>query len=189
MKKTSMVKRSIDEFREALMAGIEGIVRASEIYVEAIDDDPRAADSFREELSEWVPASAWAQFEAVGRKWMHPRLIMGGMTDRKKASLIKKLPYSMQDRVFKKHRFDLLLPGGDHIKVDMMESTAKQAEQLCNGTAIRSLSEQKAWLEARAVLDDEKPELLPYTICGGKVSFRRGVTMNRSELKRLLQEM
>lgn len=184
------IKSRISEFRNALQAGIQGIVKAAEIYVEALDDDPRNADKFREEFADWVPASAWAQFEAVGRKWMHPRLLMGGVADRRKSTHIKKLPYSMQERVFNGERFQLLTSGGDTLEVDLMEATPQQVEQLCNGSSIRTLSEQRAWLEAETLAESgEDAEVLPYTVSNGKVVFRRGCILNRPELKRLLQEM
>jgi len=137
------------EFRTALQAGIDGIVRASEIYVAALDEDPRNADTFRAKFAEWVPAAAWAQFEAVGRKWMHPRLLMGGVSDPKKSKCIKRLPYSTQERIFKRDRFQLLTADGDTLEVDLLEATASQAEQLCGDANMRTLAEQKAWLEAR----------------------------------------
>jgi hypothetical protein len=184
------VSSKVEEFRTALQEGIGGIVKASEIYVAAIDENPRNADAFRDAFSEWVPASAWSQFEAVGRKWMHPRMLMGGVADKKKATIIKRLPYSMQDRVFKKDRFPLLTVDGDTLQVDVLEATASQAEQLFNGPNLRSLGEQRAWLESRKVAQkDEIAEMLPYVITDGKVTFRRGCVLNRSELRRLLQEM
>lgn len=186
---TSIVKQRVADFREALLAGIDGIVRASEIYVAAIDEDPQAAEMFSDQCADWVPASAWGQFEAVGRKWMHPRLIMGGMADRKKASHIKRLPYSLQERVFKRERFPLLVSNGETINVDMMEATADQVAQLCDGSTIRTPSAQRAYIEAQSVYVSEHTEPMPYTIRDGHVSFRRGVTMTRGEVKRLLQEM
>ena len=180
----------LKEFRTHFMSGIEGIVKAGEIYVEAIDDDPCNADKFKDEFADWLPSSAWSQFEAIGRKWMHPRLIMGGMADKKKTRLVKRLPYSTQERVFKRERFALLISGGDTLNVDMMEATPEQVEQLCDGSSLRNIAQQKAWLESRAVEKaDEAPELMPYTINGGKVSFRRGVTLTRAELKRLIVEV
>ena len=191
MSKELTIASKIAEFKTALQDGINGIVRASEIYVSALDENPRNADRFREEFAEWVPVSAWSQFEAVGRKWMHPRLLLGGVSDRKKAGLIKRLPYSMQERVFQRERFPLLTNAGEVLKLDIMEATSEQAEQLCNGTTIRNLSEQKAWIEAKSVeyAQREPEEVLPYTVNGGRVTFRRGCILNRSEIKRLLQEM
>jgi hypothetical protein len=181
----------IADFREALQSGIEGIVRAAEIYVAALDADPRDADRFRDEFAEWVPAAAWSQFEAVGRKWMHPRLLMGGVSDRKKSAIIKKLPYSTQERVFKRERFQLLTASGEKLEVDILEATPEQAEQLCNGTSIRSLSEQRVWIESQVVKEraEEPEDSLPYTVTDGRVTFRRRCVLSRAELKRLLLEM
>lgn len=182
--------KAIAEFKAALQQGIDGIVKASEIYVKALDENPKAGDVFRENLGDMVPASAWAQFEAVGRKWMHPRLLLGGVSDPKKASRIKRLPYSLQERVFNRERFTILTQGGDRMEIDMLEGTAEQVEQLCNGTSIRNVSEQKAWIESRkAAVPADEVEPLPYTVTDGRVSFRRGCVMNRAEVKRLLQEM
>jgi hypothetical protein len=190
MGKDVTILSRIADFREALQNGINGIVKAAEIYVAAVDADPRDADRFREEFAEWVPASAWSQFEAVGRKWMHPRLLMGGVADRKKSTLIKRLPYSTQERVFKRERFDLLISNGEKLKVDIMEATPEQAEQLCNGSTIRTLSEQKAWLESRVVQDKSEPaEVMPYTISDGRAHFRKNTILTKQEVKRVLMEM
>lgn len=180
----------MESFRAALQSGIEGIVRASEIYVAALDEDPRNADRFRDEFSELVPVAAWAQFEAVGRKWMHPRLLLGGVADRKKAAMIKRMPYSMQERVFKHERFPLLTERGETLELDIMEATTEQAEQLCERGTIRTLSEQRAWMESRQTYESrEEVDGLPYVVQGKKVLFRRGCVMSRAELRRLVEGM
>ena len=177
------------EFKAAFTQGIEGIVKAAEIYVAALDEDPRNADKFRDAFSDMLPPSAWGQLESVGRKVMHPRLLMGGVCDRKKSTFIKRLAYSMQERVFNRERFKLLTEDGQTLEVDLMEATPEQCEQLCDGSGIRNLSAQKAWMEARKVHASEPCEVLPYTISGDRVTFRRGCVLTRAEMKRLLTEM
>ena len=191
------IESMITAFSEALAAGLDGIVKAGEIYVEALDESWENASKFQKAFEDKLPASAWKQFEAVGRKWMHPRLIMGGMTDRRKANKVKKLTYGTQERVFNREKFPLLIAGGDSLETDLMEATPEQVAQLCDGSNIRSLSAQKAWLEERALRREERAfreqhkqtETLPYVIGKGKVVFRRGTTLTRPEIKRLLQEM
>ena len=187
-----ILKTKIEEFREALTAGMDGIVRASEIYVDALDDDPRNADKFQSVFADWVPASAWKQFEAVGRKWMHPKLFMGGMSNRRKAHMGKALPYSLQERIFSGERFPLLVGGGDVMQVTVMDATLDQVGQLFAQDGLRGLPGQKSWLEEIALVGETEaatPEVMPYVIHGGSVTFRKGVRMTRAELKRLLQEM
>ena len=191
------IESKITAFSEALAAGLDGIVKASEIYVAALDESWENASKFQSAFEDKLPASAWKQFEAVGRKWMHPRLIMGGMTDRRKANKVKKLTYSTQERIFNRGKFPLLIAGGDSLEIDLMEATHDQVAQICDGSQIRSLSAQKAWLEERALQREERAarkqhkqtETLPYVIGKGRVVFRRGTALTRAEIKRLLQEM
>jgi len=190
MTKEITIRSRLAEFKDAFQAGIDGIVKASEIYVAALDDNPKNADTFRDEFADYIPSSAWSGFEAVGRKWMHPRLLMGGVADRKKNNVIKKLAYNTQERIFSHERFDLLTSDGDKLSVDLLEVTPEQAEQLCDGIRIRNLSEQRAWLESqKAKKASDEAEILPYVVSGGKVTFRRGVSLTRAEMKRLIQEM
>ena len=99
----------MSHFREAITTGINGFVRAGEIYVLAIDQDSTNAERMQLEFSDIVPSKAWKQFEAIGRKWMHPKLILGGMSDAKKTNIVKRLPYSLQNRVFEGEKFELLI--------------------------------------------------------------------------------
>jgi hypothetical protein len=182
--------KAIDEFRKAFNEGLQGIVRACEIYVEAIDDDPRNAEKFKDEFENCIPVRAWSKFEAVGRKWLHPNLLMGGMVDRRKTNMVKRLPYSMQERIFNHERFPFLCVDGDTLQIDITEATPEQVEQLCDGSVIRSISAQRAFIESKKVAEsDGKPDVMPYTISGGRVTIRRLATFTRAELKRILQEM
>lgn len=120
---------------------------------------------------------------------MHPKLLMGG--GGRYSSHIKRLPYSDQEQIFDGKRYDLLTSDGDKLRVDVRQITPEQAEQMFDRSHIRSISEQKAWLESRKKQPQKTDiaETMPYTINSGKVFFRRGVELTRSELKRLLQEM
>lgn len=184
-----LVKRDyVTEFREAFSVGIDNIVKASAIYVAAIDENPHNAAAFREAFADTIPDSAWGSFEAVGRKWMHPKLLLGA--GGRYSGRIKRLPYSVQDSIFSGQRFDLLTTTGDTLKVDVRECTPEQVDQLIDGNSIRNLSSQRAWMEARAAAPAPVDvEQLPYTIAGGKIIFRRGVVMTKRELTRIIKEM
>jgi hypothetical protein len=186
-----LTESAIEKFRDAFARGIAGIVEAGEIYVKAIDADASAADTFRERFSDCLPASAWTGFEAVGRKWMHPKLMLGGMADRKTAARVKLLPYSMQTRVFNKERFDLLLLDGQVLKVSPLDCTPEQSEQLFDGPVIRDVSAQRAYLETTTRKAKAMPEAepLPYVISGGRITFRKTTSMSKSEMKRIIQGM
>jgi hypothetical protein len=183
---TKPVKVFVKEFRDALTQGIEGFTRAGEVYVEAVDANPKHGEVFREEFEGQVSASSWALFEKVGRKCLHPQLIVGGGPN---ANKIRRLPYSVQERVFAGERFELLVSGGEHILVDVREATKEQAEQLVGDDHIRTLSEQRAWMEAQKTLAEAEPEVMPYVIAGGTVTFRKGVKLTKQEVRRILAEI
>jgi hypothetical protein len=184
--KVQTTRDYLTEFRDAFNAGINNIVKAASIYVEAIDHNPLLADRFVDEFSETVPATAWAGFEAVGRKWMHPRLLMGG--GGRYSNKIKRLPYSTQERIFEGGRFDLLTSGGDTLKIDIREATPAQVEQLLDGSHVRTPSEQRAYIESQSMGKDEA-DPMPYTVSDGRVTFRRGTVLTKNEVRRLLVEM
>ena len=183
------IKTALRDFRTALTAGIDGFVKAGEIYVQAVDDNSRNADLFRDEFKDLVPCKTWGMLEQIGRKNMHPRLMLGGMADAKKNAAVKRLPFSTQERVFNRERFQFLTASGDTLELDMMEATADQVQQLCDGSTIRNLSAQKAYLTAMAVDKTELPEIKPpWSPCSGGVVINKAGRYTRQELKRMLQE-
>ena len=46
----------ISQFREAITTGINGFVRAGELYVKAIDQDPKNAERMQLEFADIVPS-------------------------------------------------------------------------------------------------------------------------------------
>jgi hypothetical protein len=184
-------KEWIELFREAFAAGVEGIQRAGEIYVQAVADDKRNEDRFREEFADAIPPSIWAKLYAVGHKLLHPRLLVGGMKDTRRAAFVSRLPYGLQERVLAHERFPLLLAGGDTLQVDVTEASPEQLEQMFDGGAVRSPGAQRVWMEARKAKGEkgETPQSMPYTIHKHIVTFRRGVSMSKAEVRALLASM
>jgi len=186
-----VITQELSKFQDAFTRGLEGITEASKIYVDAIDDNPENSEKFREYFADSIPSSTWSSFEAIGRKWMHPRLLIGGMSDRAKAMLVKRLPYDEQSNIMEKRkRYPLLLIGGDTLEVSVQDATLEQVGQLIDGSTIRNLAAQKAFLEqAKTTKAIKESEPLPYTLSDGRITFRRSVTLTKAELRRILAEM
>ncbi len=182
-------EKILTDFKQALHEGINGFMKAGEVYVKAIEKDYTYGERLKEEFADMVPAKAWNQLEALGRKWIHPKLVLGGMSDPKKTNLVKRLPYSVQNKIFNSERFQLLVSGGDYLEVNFFDATYEQCKQLCGDGFMRSLSEQKSWLEQQKVKQEIKPEELPYHIIGGKITFRKNVSLTRAEMKQLLSQL
>jgi|TARA_R100001530_G_scaffold124803_1_gene93106 hypothetical protein len=179
-------RQYITAFEKVFAKALEGFVEAAKIYVEAIEANPANAQQFKAHFADSIPSRAWGDFEAVGRGWKHPRLVMG--TGGRYAHKIARLPMSQQERVFKRGLFDVVTPKGKVKQVEIMEATPEQVEQILDGGHVRDVSEQKAYVEAKAV-SGPTAELMPYTIYKGRVTFRRGVTMTIAEVKRLEEEL
>lgn len=182
-----IVRDYIEEFKKVFSDGINSVVKASQIYVEAIDEDSSLKQKFISSCEDFIPSSAWSGFEAVGRKWLHPKLLMGG--GGKYAGKIKKLAYSDQEAIFSGKRFDMFVANGSILKVDIRQIEPSQVDQLLDGGKIRSLQEQKAYIESRKQVLPIEPDLMPYVISGGMVIFKKDVKLNKQDIRRILQEM
>lgn len=177
-------------FRDALDTARDGLAKAAEIYVAAIDEVPERAQEFRAALP-YIPERVWGQFEAIGRKQVDPRLLLGdGGPHRER---IKRLPYTAQKRVLEGEPVELLVGESDVLKADVRALTQDQAAQVFAGDHIRTPAEQKTWLldqekKARLVKGDPV-ESMPYVIQGNKVTFKKNLTMTVRELRDLIQVM
>jgi len=177
-------------FREALDNAREGLAKAAEIYVQAIDEDPERSKEFRLALP-YIPERVWGQFEAIGRHRIDPRLLFGdGGPHRER---IKRLPYTVQRQVLQGQPVELLVNESDVLLADARTLTQQQAAQVFANDHVRTPAEQKAWLldqQRRTNLTKgDSAETLPYLIQGNKVTFRKNLTMTLRELKDLIQIM
>ena len=116
------------EIKKAMMDALKdttnAYVKFATIYVEAIDEDAKNADKIKQAFKPKIAPDKWAQIEAVGRKWMHPAIALGeaGVN----AGAIRRLPYSLQERVMQGERFPMLTSGGElPLMVDIKEIEGK----------------------------------------------------------------
>jgi hypothetical protein len=184
-----MVKRDyVAEFKAAYGSALDSVKKMAEIYVEALDEDLKNKDRFIKECS-FAPANLWIELEAVGRKWKHPKMVLGNINN---SSLIKVLPYSDQERLISGERVEMLTPSGV-LMVNIADATPAQASQIIDkaNRKIRDVAAQRLYIEANSkplVVDVESVEM-PYTISGGKVHFRKGVTLTRKEIAVIFREI
>lgn len=113
-------------------------------YVEAIDKDPTFRDYLADEAPE-VSGSVWRTLEKVGRGSLDARIAAGGCPYGNK---LRRLPISEQRRAIE-NPLPLLTVGGDTLQVSLDAMLPKQADQMFAAQHIRSLPEQRAWIEAQ----------------------------------------
>jgi hypothetical protein len=186
--KNELIKSAIESFKECFENGISNIVKACNAYVNAIDSDPNASEEFKKAFP-LISEGAWASFEAVGRKIIHHRLLFG---DNPAFNKLKKLPYSQQEKAIEQG-IEILVNGGDILKVKPENMTAFQRKQAFIDDRIRSIPEQKAYLESIKIMESKTVRVeMPYEIKGQKVVFPahdRPVEFTRQELARILAEI
>lgn len=147
------VQEAVEGFRTSFLGGLEQIQNACRIYVEALDRFPDAYNAFTEAFRGEIPEEAWARFALVGRQLMHPKLLWSGPRIRKAVAL---LPLPQQKKVMEEG-VDLLLEGGDSLKVLPCNMTKPQLQQVFGAEKIRGLPEQRAWLESRRTFGKKEP--------------------------------
>lgn len=138
-----------EDFKTRIVGSISSaenaIHAAAAAYMEAITKDPSFKDWIAEEVPQ-VSGGTWRTLEMVGRGQLDARIAAGGCPYGNK---LRRLPMSEQ-----KHALDgtipLLTAGGDTLQVRLDALMPKQADQVFAPGHIRSLAEQKAWLEDRA---------------------------------------
>ena len=149
----------------------------------AIDENPNNHARFAESCPT-VPASAWSGFEAVGRGWMDFRLLLNGGTATR---TLRKLPRSQQTAALD-NGVELLVNAGETLLVKVEDLSPKQAKQAFAGDHVRSLGEQRAYLENQ--YDPPSKEYRPsYEIRRGILHINAATRMTRKDVARILLEM
>lgn len=189
-----MIQQSTyNEFQKALNAGLEGIQKAANIYVTTIDKDPTAKKEFAERFHDQITSATWRALEMVGRKQLHPRLLISGVPH---GRYLKRLSYSDQERVLSGERFNCLLPNGDTLLVDLRTVDSQTADQMFNYDRVRDLDEQKLYMEQHLRIEKLRtkrptaPEL-PYEFKnrGKTVLFTRQCELTKKEIESIWKSM
>lgn len=179
----------VKEFREAFTGFLIGIEKAAKIYIDAIDQDPNYANIFEQEFGQMIPRGAWKKLEQIGRRTLHPKLLMGLVPLHN--GIISRLPYAMQEKIVSGHKFELLTADNDVLKVDIMTMTSRQAKQLFAKDHVRTKPEQKAYMVEEALLaaSQQVDQFVPYEIRKHDVYFKGNTILTFDELKRLALQL
>ena len=189
MKRSNSITKSVNQFAELIRKGWECWVKAGEIYVEAIEADPEFAERVLAAVPELTP-SILRKFEMLGRQQLHPRLLLMDGPGVKK---LRAMPYSTQA----KHLADpiemLVIRGEetDTLMVDVKELSTEAARQVFASDHVRSLPEQRSYIEASRALSVGEPKdyETPWEVKRGKVYFNRTCTLTRQEMAAILASM
>jgi hypothetical protein len=190
MKTMTLTTRNekIEAFIQLFREGVEAWVKAGEILVTLVEEDPKAYD----ELIKACPtlnAGVLTRFEQMGRKQLHPQLLLGSSAGFAK---LKRLPYSMQQR-YLEEPIPLVIEtahGTDKLLVKARDMSPEQANQVFSGSRIRSEGEQKAYLAQKEseVPKHKGPAITLWSKKGGKIYFNPDVGFTPSDIAAILAQ-
>jgi hypothetical protein len=174
------------EIAEAIVKGVNSWMHAGELIKTAIDEQGETSKSISEAIN--IPVRVIGQLEKIGRKLIRPDLLMAGYPA---ALALMRLPYSLQSSAIE-DGVDLLVHEADSMKVKAENLTHDQVKQVFDGSNVRSLAGQKAYLEdlrIKASLNAIPDVTAPYQIKGNKVLISSACSLTQKDLLRMLQEI
>jgi hypothetical protein len=191
--KTTLTKnqktQKIQEFASLCQQGIDAWVKAGEILVELVEDDPHVFDKIIE-ADPRMNAGILGRFEQMGRKVLHPQLVLSDAPGYEK---LAEMPYSVQER-FLSEPVSLVVETGngtDILLVAARNLTQHQTRQVFGKGRIRTEGEQRAWLmDQRSRKAKPAGSNIPaWTIRGGRVYFSEGATLSAGELATIITQL
>ena len=182
-------KKQIEKFIELFQTGVNAWIKAGEMLVEMVEDDPHVYDYIIQRCPT-LNAGILGRFEQMGRKTLHPQLLLSASPGFDK---LRKLPFSMQERYIKEPVPIIVHTdqGTDVLLVEAKNMTKEQANQVFAPGRIRTEGEQKAWLMQQRSLA-AKPvggNVSPWTIRGGRVVFQQGASLSAGELATIITQL
>lgn len=176
------------KFKEAMVEGLNGIIRAAQIYVALIDQHPDLEDSFKQECKGFIPDGIWGKMEKVGRGHLHPRLMLGSFNSLAKSHAVSRLPIELQEAAIHGERFDMVIDG-QPVKASIEEAPAEAVNRMCASGGPRKIEQQIEL--AKAEKETSKTIESGFSIIDGgrHVLFKRNTTMNKKQLLALAKGM
>ena len=182
----SKANQFIDLFRQ----GVEAWIKAGEILVELVENEPHAYDYIIQKCPN-LNAGILGRFEQMGRKILHPQLLLTASPGFAK---LQKLPMSMQERYIEEP-IPLIVhtnEGTDVLLVKAKDMTKEQASQVFANNRLRTEGEQKAYLmqlRSMAARPVNTGNVAPWSIKSGRVVFQQGATLSAGELGMIIAQL
>jgi len=177
------VNSAVDRFYALVGEGIESIKKAAKIYVDCIDKFPESRGLFAERRREYGTMT-WSMIESIGRGSMNPRFLV----DRSAGYARLRCCQRSEQDYYVENPAEVVVAGGDVMKIMVSEMTRDQLRQVFAHDHVRSLPEQRAWLEQeraaeRAIAERAEMKVgVKYRISGGNLHVHDGAVFSREEL-------
>lgn len=186
MSKEIITKSAIESFKSAWTNGMNNILKACKIYVEAIDNDETQKEKFREAFPQ-ISNVAWARIESTGRGAIHHLLLCDSSPI---APKLRKLPFSEQKQALE-NGIEYLTSKGDVLKIKTQNLLPEQIAQVMAGNHIRDIAEQRAWIETQKNKNSIEVEYVPpkQWHIHHRCLYVGAVKFNRQQLEEILEQL
>ena len=181
--------QKINQFITLFKEGVDAWIKAGEILVELVEADPHTYDYIIEKCPT-LNAGILGRFEQMGRKILHPQLLLSASPGFNK---LRQLPMSMQERYITEP-VPLIVhtaEGTDILMVKAKDMTKEQAAQAFAPGRIRTEGEQKALImekASHAARPVNQQTTCPWKIRGKQVEIG-GILLSKKDLLSIAMQM
>ena len=180
----------LDHLKSLISAGLNSFTAAGEVVRDLVDSHACTLQTIHDHTG--IPLDVLAQFERIGRGHLHPQLLIATYPA---ATALQRLPASVRDALLTEPTELLTLKDGqtDILLVHARNLTRDQVRQVFARNHVRSIDEQRAWLESERTAREQTVTRIdiPYAINHkrGCVTFRADVEVTEKELLRILTQL
>lgn len=186
----------IDRFFVLANSGMSCLVEAGQLLVKKQGEDPNFREKILEAGKNLKEGRAFTNatldtFIRLGLKEWHPAHVFDA--DRPGNRRVLRLPYSVQEQ-YACGKVDVLMSNGQVMKMELHELGHEQANQVVGPHGIRTVREQKGYVEARLLKkvpqqSTATPSPQPFTVIGNEVLFHANARLNSKEILAILTQL
>ena len=179
---------SATAFVQLLEAGVSKIQEAAHMLKRLVDSDPGAIEQIRE-INPAISPNVLTKLLLVAEGHLMPQLLLNSAPAFKR---LQSLPFTIQQQALKRGAVDLVTDAdsGETLRVRLTDLEPKHIAQVFDGSGIRSVDEQRAYLKrtvvrVRKATDDD----YPWLVKKDRVVVHRPCELTKKDVLRILEEI
>ncbi len=136
-------EKRINKFNKLFQAGLDSIKKACIIYAKDVDSHGQGARKAYSKALPQIPSGIFARFYAVGSGGLAPELLYGLSEGEKRLANLS----ICDQKIYLRDKVEVLTANGDHLRVAVKDLSPDQAIRVISEKYVRSLDQQKNYLE------------------------------------------
>ena len=177
----------IEALQKAIYTGVEAWKTAGKLLVSILEQGGVSLGEIADKAD--LPLDVLAQLEKIGRNQLVPQLLLAEYPAARK---LERLPMSEQERLMIEPMEVMIMKDGkpDTLHVAVRHLTGSQVRQVFAANHVRTLAEQRQWIESQKPEQQTVKVESPYIITRkGSVIFSQGCEMTAKELLRIAAQL